>query len=93
MSKLEYAIRQGNFKKEKVIIDGIWTGEYTYIVRINGSKFDYNERISESYYQAINDRIRRADFRRSVSNYTPEHSAVLSDIMAAYNDYKMAMAY
>lgn len=98
MSRLEQAIRNGNYTAEKVVIDGIWTGEYTYIVIIDGARFQYKERISAGYFQSICDRIRREKSKRDYPLYVcytarPEHTATMSDIMDAYDDYRMAMAF
>lgn len=84
ISKLEYSIRHGNFTRNE---DG------TYFVRVYDRNFSYIERITASHYAHICDRIRRADWKYTVSNYTAEHSADMSDIMAAYADYQMACAY
>jgi len=99
MSKLEYAIRQGNFTTERVIIDGIWTGETVYVVNYtDATRPPYGTRISEGYYRAICDRIRRADFKaslpyRPVDNYTAPHTSSFNDIWAAYADWKQSMAF
>lgn len=84
MSKIEESIRKGNYTKED---------NNTYVVTVYGSKFTYKERINANTYAAICDRIRRQDFRWSVNNYTAEHSADMSEIYAAYADYKRAMAF
>lgn len=100
MSKLEQAIRNGNYTTEKVIIDGLWTGEKVYIVSIQGARFPYKERISEEYYRDIMTRINRENARKErINNHlwtdpaNIEHVAFMSDIMAAYDDYKMALAF
>jgi len=83
-SRLEYSIRQGDFSRNE---DG------TYSVTVYGAKFPYKERISANDYARICDRIRREDWRHTVRNYTVEHSACMSDIMDAYADYRLSMAY
>lgn len=100
MSKLEQAIRNGNYTAEDVRIDGIRTGEKVYIVNVQGSRFPYKERISEDYFRDIIARINREKARKErVTNHlwtdtsNIEHTAFMSDIMSAYDDYKMAMAF
>ena len=82
--KLEYSIRRGYYTKND---DGSYTVELFY--------FDYhfNERISTNNFNRVCDIIRRKDWKQSVDNYAGEHNAVMSDIMDAYNDYKLSMAY
>lgn len=100
MSRIELAIRNGNYTAEKVIIDGIWTGEYVYIVRVDGSRFQYTERISKSWFDEISRRIKREKERKErATNHlwtnpaNVEHTAYMADIMDAYNDYKACMAF
>jgi hypothetical protein len=100
MSKLEMAIRNGNFTTEDVKIDGIRTGEKVYIVTVEGSRFPYKERISEDWYNDIIRRIKKGEERRArIANHlwtepaNVEHTACMSDIMAAYDDYRAAIAY
>lgn len=100
MSKLEQAIRNGNYTTEKVIIDGIRTGETVYIVTVQGSRFPYKERISEDYFRDITARINREKARKErINNHlwtdpaNIEHTAFMSDIMAAYDDYRLAAAF
>jgi len=94
------AIRNGNFTTEDVKIDGIRTGEKVYIVTVQGSRFPYKERISEGWFNDITRRIKKSEERRArVENHlwtdpaNVEHTACMSDIMDAYADYKMAMAF
>ena len=82
--KLEYSIRRGYYTKND---DGSYTVELFYF------DFHFKGRISANNFNRVCDIIRRKDWRSSVDNYAGEHNAVMSDIMDAYKDYQLSMAY